>query len=61
MIAPGIIALVSDLVAIVTAVSGWLYIRRLEKRWGCQNDWEFMTLVCKKAKARFGGPPEKPK
>jgi hypothetical protein len=61
MIDPGIIKLVSDIVAIVAAVSVWLYIRRLEKRWGCRNDWEFMALVYKKAKVRFGGPPETPK
>ena len=55
MIDPDLTRAIGDVVGLSTAIGVWFYIRRLERRWGCQNDWEFMALVYKKVKSRLVG------
>jgi len=46
---------ISDIVGLSAAIGAWFYIRRLERRLGCQNDWEFMALAYRKVKILIAG------
>lgn len=44
-----------ELAAIIGAVIGWFSVKWIEKRLGCENDWEFMSLVCRKINSLWPG------
>jgi hypothetical protein len=39
---------ISELVGIAAAISAWFVVKWIEKRLGCKNDWELMSLVWRK-------------
>jgi hypothetical protein len=36
--------LISNLVAIAAAIAAWFFVKWIEKRLGCKNDWELIAL-----------------
>jgi hypothetical protein len=44
-----------ELVAVIGGLIGWFSVKTIEKRLGCENDWEFMGLVCRKINLLWSG------
>jgi hypothetical protein len=40
--------LISNLVAIAAAIAAWFFVKWIEKRLGCKNDWELIALAARK-------------
>jgi hypothetical protein len=52
------IKFISELASIAAAIGAWFAVKGIEKRLGCKNDYELMSLVWRKMNLPW---PPKPK